>query len=484
MIRKDRLAIAAIALGGLLGTAGLGSVNIAIPLIAADLNATLSTVSWVISGYLLIIAGFCIIIGRVADHHGLKRTFLEGILIFSAASLLCFAAGDIYVLIAGRFLQAAGAAMFIATGPALIAAGLPLSDRGAGLSWISAASMSGSVAGIGIGGVVSGIFGWRWLFILMLLLGLPAFLVGRKYIPDIPPQASKSSFDITGSVLLFSALTTLLAGVSLDYQPAVADLIPDSLYLVSLLLWAVFILHARRTPEPVLDITLFRNRQFSFAFISKAIMDLTLGGIMFLLPFILTLGLYLSTSTAGLILMAAAGVAILVSPVAGHLSDRFGSRPVCIAGVLLTLVTLAGLTIVNKELFLPGILLIVLFRISAAVYSSPSAKLILDQTPPGREGAASGIMQTSRNAAYTVGIALFVLIFERAVYSAGLLRDGTPILPRLTEELMRTGYHATFGAAILIALPALFFSFLARDRKIGRIEGAGREEEDAAMAGF
>ncbi len=484
MIQKERLAIAALALAAFLGTAALGSVNIAIPLIAADLNTSLSMVSWVISGYLLIIAGFGIIIGRVADYHGLKRTFLEGILVFSAASLLCFSAGDIYILIAGRFLQAAGAAMFIATGLALVAAGLPLSERGAGLSWISAASMSGSVAGVGIGGIVSGIFGWRGLFLLMVLPGLAAFLVGRKYVPDIPAQPSKSSFDITGSVLLFSAMTTLLAGVSLDYQPAVADLIPDSLYLVSLLLWAVFILHARRTPEPVLDITLFKNRQFSFAVFSKTIMDLTLGGIMFFLPFILTLGLYFSTPTAGLILMAAAGVAILVSPVAGHLSDRFGSRPVCIAGVLLTLVTLAGLTMVNKELFLPGILLIVLFRISFSVYSSPSAKLILDHSPPGREGAASGIMQTSRNAAYTVGIALFVLIFERAVYSAGLPCDGTPIIPRLTEELMRTGYHATFGAAFLIALPALFFSFLARDRENGRTEGAGREEEDAAMAGF
>jgi EmrB/QacA subfamily drug resistance transporter len=484
MIRKERLAIAALALAAGLGTAGLGSVNIAIPQIATDLHATLSMVSWVISGYLLIIAGFCIIIGRIADVHGLKRTFLEGLLLFSAASLICYAAWDIYILIAARFLQAAGAAMFIATGLALVAACLPFSERGAGLSWISAASMAGSVAGVGIGGIICGIFGWRGLFLLMVLLGLAAFLVGKRYIPDIPAQPSISSFDIAGSVLLFCAMTTLLAGLSLDYQPAVSDLIPHSLYLVSLLLWAAFIRHALRTPGPVLDITLFKNRQFSVAMIATTIMNITLGGIMFLIPFILTEGLDLSVSTAGLILMAAAGFAIFISPVSGYLADRFGSRPVCIAGALLTLVTLAGLSLVNGSLLHVGILLVILFRISFSVYSSPSAKLILDHSPPGREGAASGIMQTSRNAAYTIGIAIYVLIFEGAVYSAGLPSDGTPILPRLTEELMRTGYHATFAAAILITLPALVFCFLARDRKGGRTQGAGLEEDDAAMAGF
>ncbi len=374
--------------------------------------------------------------------------------------------------------------MFIATGLALVAAGLPLSERGAGLSWIGAASLAGSVAGVGIGGIISGTFGWRALFLLMLLSGLAAFLIGKRYIPEIPAQPSGSSFDIAGSVLLFSAMTTLLTGLSLDYQPAVSDLIPHSLYLLSFLFWGAFILHARRTSGPVLDIALFKNRQFSFAMIGKTIMDITLGGITFLIPFILTQGLGLSVSASGLILMAAAGFAILISPVAGHLADRFGSRPLCIAASLLTLITLGGLTLVNGEMPYAGILLIVLFRISFSIYSSPSSKLILDHSPPGREGAASGIMQTSRNAAYTVGIALFVLILEGAVYGAGLPNDGTPILPRLTEELMRTGYHATFAAAVLVALPALLFGFLARDRKEGRKETGGQEEEDAAMAGF
>lgn len=484
MNEKERLAITALALSGFLGTAALGSVNIAIPQIAADLHAPLSMVSWVISGYLLIIAGFCIIIGRIADRHGLKQTFLEGLLLFSAASLLCFAAGDVAMLIAARFLQAVGAAMFIATGLALVAAGLPPTERGSGLSWISAASMAGSVAGVGIGGIVCETVGWRGLFLLMVPLGIAAFLIGKRYIPGIPARPSASSFDIAGSVLFFCAMTTLLAGLSLDYQPAVSDLIPHSLYLVSLLLWAAFVLHALRTPDPVLDIALFRNRQFSCAMIASTIMNITLGGIIFLVPFILMQGLGLSVSTAGLILMAASGVAILVSPVAGHLADRFGSRPVCIAGSLLALVTLAGLSLVNGALLHAGVLLVILFRISFSVYSSPSAKLILDHSPPGREGAASGIMQTSRNAAYTVGIALYVLIFEGAVYGAGLANDGTPLLPRLTEELMRTGYHATFAAAILITLPALIFSLLARDHTDSRTRGATPEDDEAAMAGF
>lgn|GEM_PF-3664419 len=400
-----------------------------------------------ITGYLLIIAGFCIIIGRIADRHGLKRTFREGVLIFSAASLFCFAAGDVYLLIvASRLLQAAGAAVFLATGHALIAAGLPFGERGTGLSWIGAGSLAGSVAGIGIGGLVCGLFGWR-SFLIMLLVGLAAFLAGRRYIRNVPAQPSGGSFDFAGSILLFFAMVTLLLGVSMDYQPAIPDLVPHALYILSVLPWAGFILHAQRTPEPILDITLFKNRQFSYAVIGKTIMDLTMGGIMFLLPFILTLGLGFPVLTASFILMVAAGFAILVSPVAGHLSDRFGSRPVCIAGAFLTLLTLAGFTLVTWDLILFGILIIILIRISSAICSSrpPSSSSTIARR--GRRG-----LQTSRNAAYTVGIAIFVLIFEGAPYSAGLPADGTPIL---------------------ITLPVLIFGILARDRK----EERGRQEQ-------
>lgn len=483
MIQNNRSSLTAIVFAGFLGTAGIGGVNIAIPLIAGDLNASLSMVSWVISGYLLVLAGFCVITGRIADRRGLKRTFLDGTILYTAASVLCYLSPDILVLIAARILQAAGAAMFIATGPALVAAIMPRKNRGAGLSYFNAAALAGTVAGMGVGGIVSDTFGWRVVFPLLAVLGLAAFLLGREGIPTIPPQQQGAPFDIPGSVFFFSAMTTLLAGLSLDSLPIIPDTIPHLLYFVSLVLWALLILHSRHTPSPVLDFSLFRDRQFSLAVTARMVMDITLGGITFFLPFILTLGLDLSIAAAGLVLMIAGGLSILVAPVAGHLADRFGSRPACGAAGFFTLCILAGFLLLSRQSPLLIILLAILFRISVAAYSTPSAKLILDHTPPGRSGAASGIMQTGRYAAYTVGIAVFIIVFEAGVYGAGLPCDGTPILPRLTVELLRPGYVALFTAAFLVTLSALLLGLFARDRTEGSGE-TGRAEEDAGRAGF
>jgi len=465
LTRKDHLSIISLALGAFLGTVAMYSVNIAIPLITEDFHATLGVVSWVLNGFILVVAAFCIIIGRLADIRGLKRTFLEGLLLFIGASLLCFFAPDILILIAARILQAFGASMFIAASPALVAATIPESDRGVGLSWVTGASTFGAAAGIGLGGIISGIFGWRFLFLFMILTGIAAYLLGRVCIPRVTPQPHTEPFDVRGSVLLFCAMTSLLAGFSLDFLPAVSETVSAVMYGASLVFWAAFIMNARRTKDPVLNIGLFRNRDFSFALLSLMVMYLVFGGVTFFLPFILMNGLHMSVVTAGLILTAAAVLSIIISPVSGFLSDRFGSRPVCIGSVFATLCILIGFTQVTREYAIIIIVLVIFSRVCLAIYSPPSAKLILDHTPKGLEGSASGIMQTGRNSSYTIGVAVFIMVFEAAVYGAGLANDGTAVIPRLTADLTRAGFLATFTAAALFTLPALLFSFLARDRK-------------------
>jgi len=131
------------------------------------------------------------------------------------------------------------------------------------------------------------------------------------------------------------------------------------------------------------------------------------------------------------------------------------------------------------------VVLTVFFRMSVAAFASPSGKLVLDHCPADRAGAASGLMQTGRYAAYSVGIAIFIFAFEAAIYGAGLPNDGTPIIPRLTIELLRPGYLAIFRTAVIITLPALFFSILARDRERGtRPEDGVRPDGETCRPGL
>lgn len=465
LTENDRLSVSVIALSAFMGTAAMSSINIALPLIMQEFDSTLGVVSWVLNGYMLVLAGFCVIIGRLADTHGLKHTFLEGTLLFSIASLLCFLAWDIPILILARVLQALGAAMFIASGPALISATIVGSGRAIGQSWVSSASLFGAAAGIGAGGLISGLVGWRSLFVIMILLGAGVYLIGRICLADAAPRPGSAPFDYTGSALLFCTLTTLLAGLSLDYHPGVSDTIPRTLYGSAILFAAAFVLNVRRVEDPVVGLALFRNRHFSAGLASSFLMHIIFGGITFLLPFVLIMGLHQSVIAAAIILMAAAVAGMLVAPVAGYLADRYGPRPVCIAAVILTGCTLWGFVEVLHGSLLHGIGLIVLFRIALALYSAPSTTLILDNCPKDRVGSGSGILLAGRYAAYTIGIALFLLVFESVVYSAGLPDDGSVIIPRLTPALMKSGYDATFLFAAALTVPALVCSCVAHGRR-------------------
>jgi len=457
---NNRLSVFVIALGAFMGTAAVSSINIALPLIMQEFDSTLGVVSWVLNGYMLVLAGFCVIIGRLADTRGLKRTFLEGTLLFSIGSLLCLLAWDILALIMARVLQAFGAAMFIASGPVLISATITGPGRAIGQSWVTSAALFGTAAGIGAGGLISGFVGWRPLFVVMIVLGVGVYLIGRICLAGPAPRPGSVPFDYTGSALLFCTLATLLAGLSLDYHPGVSDTIPRILYGSAILFAAAYVLHIRRVEDPVISLALFRDRRFSAGLASAFLMYIIFGGIMFLLPFVLIMGLHQPVITTGIVLMTASVAGILAAPVAGYLAGRYGSRSVCIAAVILTGCTLFGFVEI-----LHGIGLIALFRIALALYYAPSTTLILDSCPKDRVGSGSGILLTGRYAAYTIGTALFLLVFESVVYSAGLPDDGSLIVPRLTQALMKSGYDATFLFAALLTVPALICSYFAHERR-------------------
>ncbi len=481
---RDMLVILTIAIGSLVSTSAMSSVNIATPLIGHDFGATLGEASWVLNGYLIVLAGFSVTVGRLADVRGLKRTFLEGAALFTGASLLCFLSVNLTTLIGARILQAAGAAMLVAVGPALVSATIPDRSRGTGQSWVAAASLTGAAAGIGAGGVISGLAGWRFLFLVMFLLGASAYLLGRALLSEVKVRPRTVPFDTSGAVILFCTLAALIAALTLDYNTAVPDTIPAVLYGCSLVSAAAFGLNLYRAKESVLNIALFRNQNFSAALASLFFMYLLFGGVTFFVPFILIHALNLSVVTAGLILMIAAAASILVSPVAGMLADRYGSRPVCIAAVLLTGCTCFGFTLVDRSYPVIMIGLILLFRIMLTFYAGPATKLVLDHCPPGQTGSGSGVLVTGRYTAYAVGIALFILVFEVAAYGAGLPNDGTAIVPRLTPVLDRAGYLAVFlFATALTALP-LIFSSLARDREAtapGQVRSGEGPAEDAGF---
>ncbi|PKL60252.1 MAG: hypothetical protein CVV33_03630 [Methanomicrobiales archaeon HGW-Methanomicrobiales-4] len=462
--QRDILVIFSVSLSTFLGMVAMSGINISLPVIVEEFNTAISHASWIINGYLLVMAGFIVIIGRLADRRGLKRTFLEGILIFTIGSLLCFISWDLNSLIGSRIVQAIGASMFIASGPALIATQVSVRNQGKGQSINTAFSPIGAAVGIGIAGLVTEYVGWRYIFLLSIPLGIVIYLIGRTILTEVRLNTKVSPFDIRGSIMLFLTLVMILAGCTLIYIPS-SGTTPIFLFVCSVVTGILFIYHQNKCTESVLNVSLFRNRYFSVAMISSFFIYSLYAGLNYFIPLILVFIYHMSSTDAGLYLMAVGLGSTLFALPAGKIADQYGPRVICIGACCIILPVLYLFTIIPHNIT-AFILLFFFFRSGFMLYASPSTKQILDQCPYDQKGSGSGIMQTTRYSAYTIGIAILCIVFETVVYNAGVVNDGTAIVNRLTPVIERIGYLSLFYSGIVIALLALIFCIFTRNQII------------------
>lgn len=475
---RDIFVIVSVSLSTFLGMVAMSGINISLPMIVAEFDTSLSHAAWVVNGYLLIMAGFIIIIGKMADRRGLKKTFLQGILIFSLGSLLCSFSWDLTVLIGSRVVQAIGASMFSASGPALIATQVSEMNQGKGQAINSAFAPIGAAVGIGIAGVVTGLIGWRMVFLLSIPIGIVIYLIGKMILSETTVNRFTASFDIRGSILIFSTFVMFLAGCTLVYIPLSGGA-PLLLFGCSLVTGVAFLYHQKRCEESVLNISLLKNRNFSFAIISSFFIYSLYAGLNYFAPLILVYYYHLSSADSGIWLMVVGLGSTLFAIQAGKLADRRGSRIICIGACGIIILALFALTSIPHNIMI-FILLFFIFRSGFMIFSSPSTKQILDHCPGDQKGSGSGIMQASRYFAYTIGISVLCIVFEIVVFQAGLVNDGTAIVNRLTPELAHLGIFSLFVCSLILAIFALLFSILTRDRigpqdpdKAGKDESIG-----------
>jgi MFS family permease len=214
----------------------------------------------------------------------------------------------------------------------------------------------------------------------------------------------------------------------------------------------------------VLDTGLIRNRNLSFALISFFIIMMLHAGNNFLFPLYLMQHKHIDPFDAGLILMASAIFPLIAAPSAGRFADRYGCRPICLAATLLIIaLSLAFCMLSASADVLPMVISFCLFRGAIASFLGPSRKLILGHCPMESKGSGSGLMMMLSYSGLALGVAFFEIVFIEAVISGGLVRDGTPILPRLTPSLSLLGYGVTFLFEAAAAALALILVYLAQD---------------------
>lgn len=309
------------------------TTNVALPTIQEYFGVSEGQASWVISGYLLVFAVGIPLYGRLADVYSLRKSFSFGLLVFVAGSLVCALAPTLVVLVVGRVVQAAGAAAIPALSSAAVAKLLPPGQRGGALGMIISSVGVGAAVGPVVGGVAIQFAGWHSLFYGVLVLGL-ILLAGALYaLPDTAPEKPGQSFDVPGGTLLALAAGLALFGVTQGQVSSYGSPLVIGSFAASVLCAALFVRRITSVPEPFVSPKLLANRAYVACCVSGFFgMLANLTSVIFV-PLLLFQVNDLDAGAAGLVLAPGAVAVAVLSPMAGQLSDRYGARPLILAGI-------------------------------------------------------------------------------------------------------------------------------------------------------
>jgi len=399
-------------------------VNTLLPVLARAFGASVAGIEWVTTVYLLVISGLLLSVGRAGDLYGHKRLYLGGFVLFVAGSALCGLAWSAHALIGLRVIQALGAAMLMATAPAILTRSFPASQRGRALGAQGTFTYLGLTAGPSLGGWLASAVGWRAVFYINVPVGAVAIVLAWRVIARDHGAQGRERFDVIGAMLFTAGLVALL--VALNQGHAWGWTSPPTLVLLAgaAVLLTAFV-RAERRSSPMLDLSLFGDRQFSGATVSALLNYACVFAVLFVLPFLLIQGRGLDAAHAGLILTAQPIVMAIVAPISGTLSDRIGSRGPAVTGMV---ILAAGLAFLGSVVFRGSLTAIAaglaVVGLGVGTFVSPNNNALMGAAPRNRQGIAAGVLATARNVGMVLGVGLAGAVFTTVAGRASPGADG------------------------------------------------------------
>jgi EmrB/QacA subfamily drug resistance transporter len=430
-------------------------VNVALPSIQTDLGFSQENLQWVISAYALLFGGFLLLGGRAADLLGRRRIFLVGLAVFTVASLLSGLAWSEGALIGARAVQGLGAAIISPAALSILMTTFAQGkERNTALGAWGAVGAFGAVAGVLLGGVLTDLLSWQWIFFVNVPVGLAALAITPLLISE-SRDANARSFDVPGAVLVTSGLVVLVYAITQanDYGWGSAKTI--GLFAASVALIAGFLGWEARSKDPLMPFSIFRLRTLVGANVAALILGTAMFGMFLMLTLYMQQVLGYSPMRTGVGYLAVAGTAIVWSALAAQLVTRIGVKPVLVVGMTALTAGLVYFTQVSVDGsylgdLLPGFLLI---SVGIGFSFVPISIAALAGVKDAEAGLASGLFNTSQQIGGALGIAALSSIATST--TSNEVQGGTVLNLALTD-----GFRAAFiggaGVALVGILVALF----------------------------
>jgi EmrB/QacA subfamily drug resistance transporter len=482
-------------------------VNVAQQKIKEGLRTDLSQIQWILDAYIMAFAVLILSFGRIGDIYGRKKMFIVGMAVFTAASGLCGISGWVAhligipgatALIGARVLQGIGGALMMPQTLSLITVAFPPYKRGAAMGvWGSVVAL-GAVLGPLIGGYIVTHYPWEWIFLINLPVGVVAILATLVIVPESRDPLASGKLDWGGLVLSAGAIFALVFALIEGPKHGWLSVFTLGLIAVSAVVFALFLWWERRVTDPMVKLELFGIRNFWVANVIGTAVSFGMLGIFFPMTFFLQGALGMTPLEAGFAMMPMSLTLMVVAPVSGRLTDRFGARWILIAGLTLmsvgiVLITLRLSASTNWRGLLPAL---IVSGTGMGMTFAPMTAAAMSQVPPRISGSASGILNTSRNIGQLLGIAVLGSVLQsRLGWHAGnafqalplldpgigaeltglvrggrlevipsavppAMRDQLPLIFEAVTEAFVLSMHETFSLGALLCLIALGFSFL------------------------
>lgn len=462
--RNPWLALFALVVGFFMILLDMTIVAVANPAIMQDLQADISQVVWVTSAYLLSYAVPLLVTGRLGDRYGPKNLYLIGLVVFTATSLWCGLSGSITMLIAARAVQGLGAALMTPQTMAVITRTFPPDKRGAAMGlWGGVAGLASLVGPI-LGGVLVDGLGWEWIFIVNVPVGIVAFALAVWLVPALPTHEHK--FDIPGVVLSGIGLFLLVFGIqegnTYDWSLRIWLMIGAGVVVLALFL----VNQSRNTGEPLLPLSLFRNRNFALSSVAIAAMGAAVTSMMVPSYFYLQAVREMSPTKSALIFAPMAIVTGVFAPIVGKFSDRLHPRIVPTIGFIGFSASIFWFTAVMTPH--SSLVWFVLSGALAGIANSciwaPLASTATHNLPIQQAGAGAGVYNTTRQVGSVLGSAAISALVAGRMSANGLgsgkIAEGGagqgPI-----PEFVKDAFSTALSQAILLPAGILLIGVIA-----------------------
>ncbi|MGW5265064.1 MFS transporter [Microbispora sp. NPDC004025] len=447
-------------------------VNVALPTIQRDLALTISGLEWIVSAYILVFAGLLLAGGRLADVFGPRTAFFTGLTVFTLASVAAGLAGSQETLIAARAVQGLGAALVTPSTLALLPRIFPdPRERATAVGIWSAVGALALAIGPLTGGFLSENADWGWIFLINLPIGVIAAAIALRSIRVERAASGRMSLDLPGlatsAVALFALTYALIEGESRGWTSA-PILGAFAAFAVSAV---AFLVVESRTAQPMIDLSLFRERVFSGGLLSMGLWSFGVFGIYFFTALYLQSALGFSPTEAGAGFVPMALLMAVIASVSPRIAERFGSAGTVAVGLGLMAVAIGGLSSAGEGSHYGDLLPWFLLYGAGAGLLVPLTNVVLNAMPPARAGVASGVLNVSREVFGLLGITILGAILSARQSAVG----GAPL------HAFLEAYRFTLliaAAIVLVGVPVSVYS-LRRNRASADVTGPAERAEPA-----